>query len=84
MGLGLGFGLENKDQKKIKGTTKPLMANLDITSVPGSFVPPPIDCPTYCVYTHHLHCTERANSSEILDKVLVLAKGEWVVPARGE
>ena len=31
MGLGLGFGLENKDQKKIKGTTKPLMANLDIT-----------------------------------------------------
>ena len=31
MGLGLGFGLENKDQKEIKGTTKPLMANLDIT-----------------------------------------------------
>ena len=31
MGLRFGFGLENKDQKKIKGTTKPLMANLDIT-----------------------------------------------------
>ena len=30
-GVRLGFGLENKDQKEIKGTTKPLMANLDIT-----------------------------------------------------
>ena len=31
-GAGLGFGLENKERsKKIKGTTKPLMANLDIT-----------------------------------------------------
>ena len=33
MGLGLGFGLENKDQKKIKGTTKPLMAILDIWNI---------------------------------------------------
>ena len=31
--LGLGFGLENKDQKKIKGNTKPLMTNLDIIPV---------------------------------------------------
>ena len=29
LGLGLTFGVKN--QKKIKGTTKPLMANLDIT-----------------------------------------------------
>ena len=31
MRLGLGFGLENKDQKKIKSTTKPVIAILDIT-----------------------------------------------------
>ena len=36
------------------------------------------------LYTHHLHCTERANSSEVLDEVVVLAKGEWVVLAGGE
>ena len=34
VGLGLRFGLENK-MKKIKGTTKPLMAILDITGVSG-------------------------------------------------
>ena len=32
LGFGLGFGLENKERsKKIKGTAKPLMVNLDIT-----------------------------------------------------
>ena len=29
--LGLGLGLENKDQKKIEGTAKPLLATLDIS-----------------------------------------------------
>ena len=37
MGLGLGFGLEKKDQKKIKDDTKPLMANLDITHISCKF-----------------------------------------------
>ena len=31
MGLGLELGQKKKDQKEIKGTTKPLMANLNIT-----------------------------------------------------
>ena len=32
VGLGLGLGLENKERtKEIKGTTKPLMAILDIS-----------------------------------------------------
>ena len=31
MGLGLGFGLDNTEDQKIKGTTKSLMAVLDIT-----------------------------------------------------
>ena len=36
MGLGLGFGLENKEnQKCISGTAKPLMANLDIGPIVG-------------------------------------------------
>ena len=37
VGLELGFWLENKDQKNMKGTIKPSMANLDITQ--------------WCVYT---------------------------------
>ena len=37
VGLGLGFGLENKN-KKIKGTTKLLMANLDITHCRWSYM----------------------------------------------
>ena len=38
VGLGLGFGLENKkDKKKIKGTTKPLLATLDISRIHSAF-----------------------------------------------
>ena len=42
--IGLGFGLGDKDQK-IKGTTKPLMANLDIT---------PLEACLFGLATHQL------------------------------
>ena len=37
----IGFRLENKDQKKIKGTTVPFMANLDI---PGNLTSLGLHC----------------------------------------
>ena len=41
LGLGLGFRLENKDQKKIEGTTVLFMANLDI---PGNLTSLGLHC----------------------------------------
>ena len=50
--LGLGFGLENKDQKMIKGTTKPLMANLDIIR---------LDCRTFWNNPEWAYCWVASN-----------------------